>query len=219
MNKVAMVASVGALLIGALPARAIPIAVGGASLAVAEADPVGGAVADTMSPGFVGGAGPNQFTGVLESKVISGDTSNPYGGLTFVYRVSNTSINNVDIHRLTVEGFESFLTDVSYQIGGQAPSAFDRSGGSGDVLGFDFAALLGADLDPGEVSSWLVVQTDAEEYKTAQANVIDGSVSTSSVFAPTGEPIPPEATPDGGATAMMLGLGVVCLGLLRPRKS
>jgi hypothetical protein len=111
---------------------------------------------------------------------------------------------------VTIEGFESFQTDVSYQIGGQSPSGFDRSGGTGDVVGFDFAALAARDLDPSEISSWLVIQADSEQYTTAQANVIDGSVSTTTVFAPTGQPIPPEATPDGGATVIMLGMGFVC---------
>ena len=43
--------------------------------------------------------------------------TNPFGGLTFVYQVSNDLVSLDAIHRLTINNYSGFSVDASYQIG------------------------------------------------------------------------------------------------------
>lgn len=117
------------------------------------------------------------FQGTLRSEVIAGDASNPFGGLTFLYQVSNTLGPN-DIERMTVNGYVGVLTDASYQIPttNLAPTFATRD--SGDVVGFAFFPGLGGALPPGSTSAWLIVQTNAQSFQPTSAAVIDGSTAS-----------------------------------------
>ena len=64
------------------PGRSAPSA---NQLAVGETDPTGGTVLSSLSAPFVAGT----YSGTLISQVISGDPSNPLGGLTFTYLLTN----------------------------------------------------------------------------------------------------------------------------------
>src|SRR6266702_6877508 len=112
----------------------------------AEASPVGGSVLFNTGPvPFTAGT----FSGTLTSAAISGDSSNPWGGLTFTYGINNFVGSRDDIARLTVSSFGLFLTDASYNpttpVGGLAPMSISRSA-NGAVLGFNF---LVPSLAPG----------------------------------------------------------------------
>jgi len=201
----------------AQPVMAVPLPVGGGVLAVGEPEPVGGVVepGTGLPVGFVAAT----FSGQLTSTVISGDTSNPFGGLTFVYLLQNFAGSPHDIHRLTISSFQSFQTDVSYSTltVGQKPTTIDRSVGIGDVVGFNFQTLIpavpntGGPLAPGQLSVALIIQTDAQRFQVTQAAVIDGSVAMVNSFAPM------KIVPEPSSIALA-GIGLVGVVVYRLRR-
>lgn len=170
-----------------------------------EPDPVGGQVA--CGP-LVQHFTTANFSGFLTSTAIIGDASNPYGGLTFTYVVSNdaTSVNTEA--RLSINGYAGFLTDASYQPGVDVrPTLVDRSASS-DVVGYSF---LGAPagfgpIAPGQQSDLLVVQTNALTCSNSVASVIDGQIATIPTLAPAPEP------------ASLALLGLAAAALIRRRR-
>jgi PEP-CTERM motif len=177
---------------------------GGGVSGVAQPDPVGGVTLTNLTYSFVGPT----FSGTISSSVISGDASNPWGGLTFTYQFSNTGGDAIS--RFTVSPFTGFFTDVSFQGGTAlpqiAPNLITRSA-DGSILRFNFD-FPGLNVAPGQSSSLLVVQTDATGYKPTIAGLIDGSTVNLTSFAPVPEP----------ASASLLLLGIGALIALR-RKS
>lgn len=171
--------------------------------APSEPDPVGGsAISSPLTLPFAS----STFTGTLTTTIISGDTSNPWNGLTFVYDLTN-DVTSIDaIHRLTVNGYGGFSTDASYQavIGDQEPALVDRSL-NGDVVGFGFLAppLGSGHLPPGSFSARLVVRTDAPAYRESFASVINGSVTSVGTYSPIPEPMT--------VTLMIMGAGLALL--------
>jgi hypothetical protein len=175
---------------------------------VAEVDPVGGVVkASTTSPITA-----PTFTGTLTTTVIEGDTSNPYGGLTFTYLLTNAAGSPDDLARLTVSSFAGYFVDASYQSGGGTAPALVTRAAVGDVVGFDFNGLGAGMISPGGSSALLVLQTNSSTWTPTIAAVIDSSVATTASFAPA---------PGGGvpepATLSMAAAGTVAL-LLRRRR-
>lgn len=201
-------------------AHAVPLAVGANQLAVGEPDPTGGVV--------VAGGVPQPFatatySGFLTTFVIAGDPSNPLGGMTFEYLLTNDAASADSLHRLTVNGYNGFATDVSFQTpvpaGAIAPTTNDRTSGP-DVVGFQFVqpnvafpAAFGL-LAPGATSALMVVQTASNDYKPTTANVIDGTIFSVSSFAP-------HNTIPEPSTLVLAGLGVagVALAARRTRRA
>lgn len=166
--------------------------------APAEPDPVGGVVIDSMSSPFL----TPTFSGTLVTYVISGDTSNPFGGLTFAYRAFNDAGSAHPLSRVTMNGYTGWLTDANYEIppAGVAATLVNRP--TADFVGFSYMDVIGPGLiTPGSSSALMVVQTNAPAYTTNNASVIDGYVATVPTFAPIPEP----------ATMAFLGLGVLAL--------
>ncbi|MBI3836644.1 MAG: PEP-CTERM sorting domain-containing protein [Planctomycetia bacterium] len=147
------------------------------------------------------------FSGTLTSSVISGDGNNGVlGGLTFVYTLTNDAGSAGPMDRMTINGFSGFITDSGYVLPGVAPDLNDRSA-SGDVIGFTFIGPpigIGV-LLPGQSSAQLIVRTDALDFTSTLASVIDGNVATVASFAPKPHNVPEPST-----------LALATLGLFGP---
>ena len=159
---------------------------GGNITATASAFPVGGTAVDSTSYTFSS----STIDGTVISTVYSGDTSNPYHGLTFTYLLMLSGASTDSASEMTVGSYGGFMTDVSYNPssdGGVAPSNFTRSTtGSGSTLRFLWSN--GGGILPGENGALVVVQTSATSFGTAPGGVIDSQTVNISVLAPVPEP-------------------------------
>jgi len=182
----------------------------------------------SMSSPFVAN-NPAAFSGILDSWVLGGNTDNPLGGLSFVYRVTNSVTSNDAIHRLAVNGYSGVQLETAYLqdgsatptggivAGGLTPTLVDRGIAPGDNAGFSFlsgtiSGLTFDSLNPGEVSRYLVMYTNATTYGNSIASVIDGSIANAATFAPVPEP--------ETYALMLAGLGLMgFVGRRRAKKS
>jgi hypothetical protein len=195
-----------ALLLGASTVQAAPLTATPpgflAPVPVEAGDPPGGAtVVEAGVPVPFAGLG---FSGMLVSSVYRG---NQYGddALTFTYQLSNDASSANVLHRLTVSSFETFLTDVSIQSAGSAPSNIaptlaDRS--TADVVGFSFLENFGQGPIPaGGQSALLVIETNSTVYTASTASIIDGTTANATTWAPL------QAIPEPGTWALgIIGL-------------
>jgi hypothetical protein len=186
---------------------AVPLVPGSSVAPVFEAEPVGGVQLNQVVANYAG----LDIQGTVTSTVISGDTSNPFGGLTFTYEIVANISSIEGVNRFTVGNFAPYLTDVSYNnvaVPGVIPNTVDRSG-TGNTVGFNWVELNV--INGGQSSALLVVQTDSQVWAPTIASVIDASAETVPSLAPVAVPEP---------TAMALvGLGAGALLALRRRKS
>jgi hypothetical protein len=154
----------------------------------AEAEPVGGVVLATQTSPFVS----TTYTGELVSTVIQNDTSNALGGLTFTYELRNLTGTH-SINRLSINGWDGFLTDVSASspvpAGRVVPAYADREA-SGTSIGFSWvAAPIGSGaVGPSQTSATLVIQTNSPVFVPTSAFVLDGFPAGMLAFAPVPEP-------------------------------
>ncbi len=181
----------------------------GASLAASpEPDPIGGIVVGSTGPVPFATA---SYSGTLDSTVISGDAANPFGGLTFTYRLTNSAVSSGEINRLSVNDYAGFFVDASYQAptAGLPPTLMNRSG-LGDVVGFNFVgAPIGSGvLIPGTTGALLVVQTNATLFVPTLAAVLDGL----GTMVPSLGPAVPEP-----CSVVLAGIGIVAVAFLRLR--
>lgn len=184
---------------------AIPVMPGLSMLAAAEPDPLGGVVvAGPMVSPLMGTA----FSAILTSTVLRDDASNPFGGLTFVYELANQQTSSDPIWRFTANGYLGWLTDLSFEPGAAtAPATMDLSI-DGRMVGFSFELppTGTTDLQPGQRSMRLVVQTNASEYSVSTGHLIDGGVASGPIYAPApGVPVPEAAT----ILPLLAGIGLL----------
>jgi len=131
------------------------------------------------------------------------------GTLDFYYQVSNSlTAPNCGgagqpacdpISRMTDTSFTGFATSLGFRtdggtfgpfVGGTvAPILGDRSA-AGNVVGFDFSPPVAAKIQPGESSDVLVISTDATNFTTGNASVINGGTMTVASFEPAAVPEP-----------------------------
>jgi hypothetical protein len=175
----------------------------------AEPGPLGGTTIGSSSVPFVSAT----FSGTLVSKVISGDTSNPFaGGLTFTYELSNNSFSPDAIDRFTLSSYLGFSVDASYPSGSLISSIVPTSAtrnGSGNQISFNYTGPFEGTLLPGSSSVLLVLQTSATSFQNSFAAIINSS----SVNVPTFAPL---AVPEPGTAALLI-LGAVSLAVRRKK--
>jgi hypothetical protein len=148
------------------------------------------------------------YTGTLTTTVIRGDTTNPFGAnaLTFTYVLTNGAGTH-SINRFSVNGFDGFNVDASYETpivaGSVIPAYADRET-NGSSVGFSFvAAPVGAGaLGPNSTSAVMVLQTNATTYVPSLAAVLDGFPATVGTLAPIPEP----------STLVLFGAGLALVG-------
>lgn len=203
LNLVSSIVSASLVAIVAASASAIPLPPGGLVL-----PPALGSGASGPFSILTLGSSPltaSTFTGTLNWAVLSGDTSNPLGGLTFVYAVENNALSPNSIGRLAINGFgNTAALDVGYFNSGSGtvvPSFADRDTSPFGVIGFQFAAFLNGMIGPGQTSEELIVYTDATSWVVGEAAVIDGSIATAAV---------PALVPTPGAAGLM-GVGILAM--------
>jgi hypothetical protein len=156
------------------------------------------------------------FSGDSRQWVYQEDsTSNPLGGLTFVYQLSNDPSSSTSILRMNGFDYRPFTTDVGYEGAGKNPTIFNRSA-NGAVVGAEFGGTVSGPatgarnmaapsptiavpgfesvpapsltLDPGETSPLLVVRTDAPDYRAGVISIINGGAVEVAGYAPIPEP-------------------------------
>jgi len=193
---------------------------GDSILAPGEPDPIGAHLVFTTGPVPI--VAPS-YTGTLTSSVYDMDSGNTSGStaLTFTYQITNFVGSLHDLHRFTVSSFANFTTDVSYfsPTAGAVPTFIDRNP-AGDVVGFSYpitipGVFVGTPIAPGVTSALMVIQTDAQLYKTTLASVINGSVTMVLSLAPD-RLVPEPSTLTLGAMGLV-GTAIVALRRRRRR--
>jgi hypothetical protein len=130
------------------------------------------------------------FSGKLTSKVWADDESNPFGGLTFSYRLVNTGKCDDALGWFSLRGFADLCVDVNYFAGGVAPRKATRSE-SGAVVSFGFFDCHGDEtLEPGSSSAWLIIQTSGHAWGLLQAAGVGNEMVSVATFVPVVVPEP-----------------------------
>jgi len=209
------IVAVGVLLsVGLFASRTIAsiytLTPGNTITANSAAYPSGGTILSSHTGSFASGT----IDGTVTSYVISGDSSNPYGGLTFEYLLTMTGGTD-NISELTAGGYAGYQTDATYNpntpsSGGIAPSFFSRSTtgvNNGDTLEFSW---LFNKLSPGQTGDLVVVQTDAHNYGLGSGSAIDSTAVSVAILTPVPEP--------QIASLAAMGLGALFIFLRRNSK-
>ena len=134
------------------------------------------------------------FSGSLVSKVWEQDNSNPWGGLTFGYRLKYDENCQESLGWLTLGGFAGLFTDVNYFSSGTTPHHAGRSE-SGNTIAFSFLSLHGDNHNGNEEkSAWLIIQTDGTDWGVNPLIGINSTTISVATFAPAAVPEPTSLT-------------------------
>lgn len=129
----------------------------------------------------VNALGQTRFVATLDNRVYR---DNVTGTLLFTYMVNNSTSSVDSITRLSTTDFAGFTLDVS-STDFQGFTHADRSA-NGSVVGFnDFGpGGAGPAVNPGEMSAFLVIRTDALYFGDGTTSLINGAIASGITFAP-----------------------------------
>jgi len=161
-----------------------------------------------------------KLQGTVKVSVLQNFTDNPWsaaGGLTFVYTIHNSGTSTDAITGMGIDGWAGFLTDVADYPSpsfGPAASFASRSTvgtNNGNTVTFGWQGTpLGAGLIVPNSSGYeVLVYTNATSWMDVTAGVRDGDGVSLMTLGP--------AVPDGGTTALLLGLGLLGVGFVARR--
>lgn len=161
------------------------------------------------------------LNGYLISSVYSGNTYDPYGGLTFTYQVIVNGASPDGVSAFTIASYAGFTNiDVTYDStqGGIVPTTVSRSTttqDNGSLLNFHYlgAPFGNGSLPPGTNSAVMDVYTGAPLFYSTFASVIDNfAVPGVPTFGPSPDIIP---TPEPSSMGLMATGGLLTFGYLR----
>jgi len=156
---------------------------------------------------------------------VTRDPANPLRGLSFYYQINNTG--SEEVSRLSASDFgvtpgspvevSTILSAYDGSLaGGVMPNTATRSIGTGSTVGFDF---FGAnEIDHGEHSELLVVNTAYQTFRLTAGSVIDSRSFDLTLLGP-GVPVTALPEPSTWITGalLLLPLGASALRIVRKR--
>ena len=170
---------------------------------------VPGLVPTGTAPGTLVASLSSPFTstlGTTAGTIVSAVYRESGGTLDFYYQVTNnTTAPNCGtagkpmcdpISRETDTNFMAFITALGFRtdgaslggsdpfVNGTVPPVTGDRNSVGDVIGFSFNPPDTAKIQPGQISNVLVISTNATNFTTGNASVIDGGVTTVASFEP-----------------------------------
>jgi hypothetical protein len=177
---------------------------------------VPGLVASGTAPGTLLASLSVPYTATLGSPAgtfFSAVYRESLGTLDFYYQVTNLDTSKCGgagqtpcdpIARVTAVSFLGSLTSLGFRLDGGSfggpfvagtvtPVTADRNS-VGDVVGFSFNPPDSRKVQPGQVSSVLIISTNATNFTSGNVSVIDGGTITLASFEPTPSTVVPEPT-------------------------
>ena len=163
--------------------------------------------------------GSGTFSGTVTSWALSGDTSNPLGGLDFLYQIHNTGSTQVE--GLSLGGFDSIVLDVGYITTAVLPAATGSVAGTiipadatrslstihWDYIGTSFTG-------GGTYGDILVVLTGMTGWEFANGSIQDTYSQNVQVLAAV-----PEPTTMVAGALLLLPFGASTLRILRKNRT
>jgi hypothetical protein len=147
------------------------------------------------------------LTSIVAKTAATGDN------LIFAWVVNSDHSSTSNIGRLTVDGWDGWTSAVAQHAPGHAVSPLNPADTANrttsDVIGWNFFNAGNQSLLAGEQSYVLWSLSNATDYTSANAFLIDGSIASTDTFAPVPEP----------GTMLALGAGAAFLAARRRRKA
>jgi hypothetical protein len=157
------------------------------------------------------------IVGTITSWVVK-DPANPLGGLSFYYQIDEAGTE--PIGRVTAANFgltpgspvevSTLASPFANSLpGGVVPTTATRSTGPGSTVGFNFT---GIEVQPGQHSVVLVVNTAYNSFQVSNGAIIDSSAVNVAILGPV-----PEPSSIMAASLLLIPLGASTLRIVRKR--